>query len=253
VTGKRPDEMRMLKQCFLVSLAIVICIPSFAKAKVVKQQVEYQGNYRVFYRFIPDKDGPLPLIVLVHGSFRNGWVMADSWKSLAEREGFMIAAPDSSNDAGWTLKDDPPDLLHLIVTKMSEEHSLDKARVFLFGHSAGARYALDLALVDSAYYTAVAIHAGALEPRNYNLFANVSRKVPIAIWTGRNDRIVPVQTVVTTKEPFEAHGFPVRLSIIPNHDHTYEEVDSQVNSAAWAFFQTSEPKSAALSSGTNEH
>ena len=239
----------MFRQSLFVSLAILTCLPSLAKAKIVKEQVEYQGSIRAFYKFIPEKDGPLPLVLLLHGSFRNGWVMADSWKSLAERGGFMIAAPDSSNDAGWTLKDDPPELLHLIVTKMSEEHSLDKARVFLFGHSAGARYALDLALVDSAYYTSIAIHAGALEPRNYNLFANVSRKVPVAIWTGRNDRIVPVQTVVTTKEQFEAHGFPVRLSIIPNHDHTYEELASQVNSAAWTFFQTSEPKSAALSSG----
>ena len=236
----------MFRRSLLLLLTLVVCIPSFAKAKIIKEQLEYQGAHRVFYRFIPEKNGPLPLIVLLHGSFRHGWDMADSWKSLAEREGFMIAAPDSRNPAGWTLRDDPPDLMHLIVNKVTEEHSVDQDRIFLFGHSAGARYALDLALVDSTFYTAIAIHAGALEPQNYNLFASGSRKVPVAIWTGRNDRIVPVQTVVATKEQFEAHGFPVRLSIIPNHDHTYEQEASQVNSGAWEFFKSSQPKSAGI-------
>ena len=231
----------MIRLSLLSLLALSACIPCLAKERIVKEQIVYGEGHRVFYEFIPEKDGPLPLVVLLHGSSRNGWVMADSWKSLAEREGFMIAAPDSREPAGWTFKNDPPDLLHFIVTKVSVDHPLDKGRIYLFGHSAGARYALNLALVDSTYFTAIAIHAGALEPQNYNLFANATRKVPIAIWTGRNDRIVPVQTVVTTKEQFESHGFSIQLAIIPNHDHTYEEQASQVNGAAWKFFKSAEP------------
>ena len=241
----------MFRRILFLSLTLGVCIPCFAKGRIVKDQIDYMGTHRVFYKFIPDIEGHLPLVILLHGSSRNGWAMADSWKSLAEREGFMIAAPDSRDAAGWTLKNDPPDLWHLIATKMSREHPLDDGRIYLFGHSAGARYALDLALVDSAYYTAIAIHAGALEPQNYNLFANATRKVPIAIWTGRNDRIVPVQTVVTTKEQFESHGFPVQLTIIPNHDHTYEEQASQVNAAAWKYFKSSPQKGAEHPSGPN--
>lgn len=227
----------------LLMLALISC-PCLAKGRIIKDQIVYGGVHRVFYKYIPEKDGPLPLLILLHGSSRNGWVMADAWKSLAEREGFMIAAPDSLEPAGWTLKNDPPDLFHAIASRIGDEHPLDNGRIFLFGHSAGARYALDLALVDSTYYTAIAIHAGALEPQNYNLFANAVRKTPIAIWTGRNDRIVPVQTVVTTREQFESHRFPIQLTIIPNHDHTYEEQASQVNEAAWKFFKNSAPKKA---------
>ena len=101
-----------------------------------------------------------------------------------------------------------------------------------------------MALIDPDFYTAIAIRATALAPRNYGLFPGVRRKVPIAIWTGRNDRIVPVQTVISTKEQFVAHGFQVQISIIPNHDHTYEEQASQVNEGAWTFFEASQPNTA---------
>jgi hypothetical protein len=45
--------------------------------------------------FIPDKDGPLAVLVLLHGSGRNGEIMVKEWKDLAAREGIVLVAPDA--------------------------------------------------------------------------------------------------------------------------------------------------------------
>ena len=108
-----------------MAMALLVCAPCFAKGRINKDQLDYLRGHPVFYKFIPQKEGPMPLVVvLLHGSLRNGWVMADLWKSSAEHAGFMIAAPDSSDPCGWTPRADPAELFHAIVKRMSAEHAV---------------------------------------------------------------------------------------------------------------------------------
>ncbi|MGC1647558.1 MAG: PHB depolymerase family esterase [Candidatus Sulfotelmatobacter sp.] len=221
------------------SLALTFCgfllaAPALAKDKM-KTGFKFEGKWRTYYFFAPDKEGPLPLVVLLHGSGRNGAVMADAWKGLALKEQFIIAAPDSYDSAAWQSDKDSPSFIRAMVEQVDTQHPVDASRIYLFGHSGGAVYALMLALVESEYFAATAVHAGALSPENYNLFARAKRRMPIAIWVGDRDSFFPVNLVTATKKEFESHGFHVELSILPNQTHSYVAAD--VNGKAWEFFQ----------------
>lgn len=223
-------------------LALLLCSfllapPASAKEKIKESNFKFDGKWRTFYSFPPEKEGPLPLVVLLHGSGRNGEVMVNAWKGLASKEQFIIVAPNSYDSSSWQSDRDSPDFLRAVVEQVKATHAVDMSRIYLFGHSGGAVYALMLAIVESDYFAATAVHAGAVRPENYSLFANARRRMPIAIWVGDHDSFFPVETVKATKEAFESHGFHVELSILPNQTHSYEDVASDVNNRAWEFFR----------------
>jgi len=208
-----------------------------ARELAMKQTFDFAGKTRTFYSYLPEVEGPLPLILLLHGSGRNGQVMVDAWADLASKEHFIVAAPDAYDSSAWNLKTDPPDFLHAVMEQVKAKHAVDENRIYLFGHSAGAEYALLLAILDSNSFAAVAVHAGALQPEYYRLFAYAGRRLPLAIWVGDQDLFFPVDMVTSTKKEFEANGFPIELAIIPHHDHNYYVISDEVNGKAWEFLK----------------
>ena len=72
---------------------------------------------------------------------------------------------------------DPPDFQHAVVQNVKARHAVDGNRIYLLGHSAGAEYPLILAILDSHFYAATAVHAGALQPGFYKLFAFARRRM----------------------------------------------------------------------------
>jgi poly(3-hydroxybutyrate) depolymerase len=203
-----------------------------------KYTFEFAGKSRAYALFIPNTEGPLPVVVLLHGSGRNGQVMIDAWRNLASKEHFIIVAPDSFDPSGWSVKMDPPDFLHAVVEQVGARHAIDKSRIYLFGHSAGAVHALVFAVIDSHYYAATAVHAGALPPGYEKpVFSRVERRMPIAIWIGDRDQFFSVGAVTESKRLFEANSFDVKLTVIPDHDHNYYVISDQGNAQAWKFLE----------------
>lgn len=229
----------------LVTYALLACsicgqpsAPVPTTEKDTKYTFEFAGRTRAYYFFIPNDRGSLPVVVLLHGSGRNGQVMVDAWKGLAAKEHFIIVAPDAYDSSVWGVKLDSPAFLHAVVEQIEARHPIDANRIYLFGHSAGAVHALVFAIIDSHYYAATAVHAGAL-PQGYEklLFSQADRRMPIAIWVGDKDPQFHVDAVTATKRLFETNGFPVELSVIPNHDHNYYAISDEVNSQAWEFLK----------------
>jgi predicted esterase len=214
-----------------------ITVSAPAREMATRNTFEFAANTRTFYTFVPKAEGPLPLVLLLHGSGRNGQVMVDAWAVLAAKEHFIVAAPDAYDPAFWQLKMDPPDFLHAVVDQVEAKHAVDRNRIYLFGHSAGAVYALLLAILDSHSFAAAAVHAGALQPDNYRLFAYAGRRMPIAIWVGDQDLLFPVEQVTAAKKEFESNGFPIELEIIPHHDHNYYVISDEMNGKAWEFLK----------------
>jgi predicted esterase len=210
---------------------------SSSHPKATRNTFEFAGHTRTFYAFVPNNEGPLPLVLLLHGSGRNGQIMVDAWKDLAAREHFILAAPDAYDPAFWQSDFDPPEFLHAVVDQVEAKHAVDRNRIYLFGHSAGAVYSLLLALLDSQLYAAIALHAGALQPDQFKFFANADRRMPIAILVGDRDPFFSLERVTATKNEFEANGFSVELIIIPFHDHNYYVISDEVNGKAWEFLK----------------
>jgi poly(3-hydroxybutyrate) depolymerase len=217
----------------------LFALTASAKEKVTKFTFDFQGTSRTYYSFVPEIPGPMPVVVLLHGSGRNGQIMADAWKDLAAKEHFIVAAPDAFDSAGWSTQVDPPAFLHAVVEHVAAQHAIDQTRIYLFGHSAGAVFSLVLALIDSEYFAAAAVHAGALRADQYNLFEFAERKMPAAIWVGDRDPNFPIDLVNATKKEFDRNEIPLELSIIPNHDHNYYVISDEVNRKAWEFLKKS--------------
>ena len=229
--------MKRINWAAFALCAFLLALPALAEQNVTKTSFYYVAESRTFYSFIPAIDAPLPVVVLLHGSGRNGEIMADLWKDIAARQQFIVAAPDADDSAAWDIKMDPPSFLHAVVDQVASIHPIDRNRIYLFGHSAGAEYALLPAILDSHYFAAIALHAGALQPGYSKLFAYAGRRMPIAIWVGDHDPLFPLDSVTATKKEFEANGFPIKLSVIPNHDHNYYAISKDINADAWDFLK----------------
>src|SRR5688500_1543079 len=176
---------------FLTLLAITgLCQQIYAKGKTSKETISSGNAQRTYYLFVPEGGEPqkkLPLLLLLHGSGRNGQSLMDKWKDLGDKEKIIIAAPDSIDSPQWTIGKDGPDFLRDLVDALKAKYPIDERRVYLFGHSAGAGFALYMSLFESEYFAAMAIHAGALPPEDYWVVARATRKIPMAIWVGDRD------------------------------------------------------------------
>jgi len=208
-----------------------------------KLTFEFAGKTRTCSVFIPEQEGPMPVLVLLHGSGRSGQVMVDAWKGLASREHILLVAPDAYDPKGWGVKMDPPEFLRAAVDQARAKHAIDASRIYLFGHSAGAVYALMVAIIDSRFYAAAAVHAGALPPGyESQIVSRADRRTPIGIWVGDRDPLFHVDAVKATGSLLEANGFPVKLSVIPDHDHNYYLISDEVNRQAWSFLKKAQLK-----------
>ena len=107
------------------------------------------------------------------------------WKDLARREQFVIAAPDATDRSRWRPPGDGPNLLRDLVEELGH---VDTRRIYLFGYSAGAVFALYMAPLESRYFAAAAVHAGAYTGEaDLGFLETAPRKVPLLLSLGARD------------------------------------------------------------------
>lgn len=218
------------------------------KSQITKQTIEFGGKKRAYYLYVPEKVAPKPpLILTLHGSGRDGSSLVEKWKDIADKEGFILAGPNSMNPARWSSTDDSEDFLRELVQQLISQYSIDPTKVFLFGHSAGAVYALNLSMSQSEYFAATAIHAGSWRSsEELNIVRLAKRKTPIAIFVGDVDQYFPLDSVKKTEELLKSNQFPIEVTVMKGHDHWYYDLAKDINRNAWAFLKqhslTTEPK-----------
>jgi poly(3-hydroxybutyrate) depolymerase len=211
------------------------------KPRVQKQSITSDGKERTYYLLVPENiTAPSPLIVLLHGSGHIGMSLIDEWKDLAAREGIILAAPDSADHNRWASPVDGPDFLHDVVEAVKAKYPVNAKRVYVFGHSAGAIFGLYMAVMESEYFAAVGVHAGALQEDSHRLMEQAPRKTPIAIWVGTRDSFFALDVVRGTRDALNARGFQAQLREMRGHDHNYYAVSREVNKAVWEFLRDNE-------------
>ena len=211
---------------------------AFAKDDITKELMTSGGKTRVYYLYVPSTiKGPSPLIIMLHGSNRTGVTLVEKWKDYAKKEGFIIAGPDATDLRGWGTPQDGPDFLHDLAEELKSKYPVNARRVYLFGHSAGAIFAIQMSLMESQYFAATAIHAGALAKDDLGLMDLAKRKIPISIQVGDSDELFPVKIVRETRDALKAKGFPVDMIEIENHDHWYYDKAAKFNQTAWEFLK----------------
>jgi poly(3-hydroxybutyrate) depolymerase len=226
--------------CISLALLLIIVGSASANDQIVKNTIVSEGKKRSYYLFVPDSVNqakPVPLIVLLHGSGRNGRVLIEHWQKLAEQEGIILAGPDARNSEGWAIPEDGPQFLRDLVEELKSKHPVNPRRVYLFGHSAGAVFGLFMSALESEYFAAVAVSAGALKKDTYALLDEAERKVPVAMFVGTRDPLFPVVEVRKTRDALAERGFPVELAEIAGLDHNYYSQSLKINAQAWEFLK----------------
>jgi poly(3-hydroxybutyrate) depolymerase len=224
-----------------LTLLLVSLSSASAKDEITKELITSNGKPRAYYLYVPSTvKAPAPLIVTLHGSNRNGVTLVEKWKDYAKKEGIILAGPDASNLRGWGSPQDGPDYLHQLVEELKTKYPINPRRVYLFGHSAGASFALHMSMMESQYFAAAAIHAGALAPQDMGLLDLAKRKIPISIQVGDSDQFFPLPAVRATRDALKEAGFPVELLEIANHDHWYYDKAAKFNQTAWEFLKKHE-------------
>lgn len=217
-----------MKTFALLFLLTLSSASALAAAKPEKQIITSLGAERTYYTFVPEKlTAPAPLLLLLHGSGRDGMSQIDEWKALAEKEGIVLVAPDSANSREWSMNTDGPEFLHDVVEAVRAKQSIDGARLYLFGHSAGAVFALYMAVMESRYFAAVGVHAGAMGEDFYPYLDLAKRKIPITIWIGTEDPYFKLPMVKATQAELNKHGF----------DTNYYAVSKDLNPKIWDFLR----------------
>ena len=230
--------MKLRIGCFALSL--LAATEASAAAKITKESFGHGGTTRAYYLYVPESvtsASPAPLVVLLHGSGRNGQTLVQPWKEFADKHGIILAGPDAIVPAGWNMGPDGPDFISSLVDIVSAQHPVDPRRVYLFGHSAGAVHALVLGLLESQYFAAVAVHAGALPPELYPYIARAARKIPLAIWVGTEDAFFPLPAVRATRDALTAEKMDIKLTEMAGHTHDYYGRARYINQQAWDFLK----------------
>src|SRR4051794_18425692 len=113
-----------MKRPLLLICLLILLATTAAASEIKKGKISSQGKNRTYYLFVPDNvtaAKPVPLIVLLHGSNRNGLSQVEKWKELAAKEGFIIVGPDSQSSASWQEPQDGPDFIHDLVTELESK------------------------------------------------------------------------------------------------------------------------------------
>jgi len=231
----------------LISIALLatalISNPSWSVAptpgKITKERFTFGDRTITYYLFVPKgvtAPASAPMVVLLHGSGRDGSSLVEPWKTLAEKEGIVLVGPDAQSPQGWYVPTDGPAALCALLDSVRQSLPVvNPRRMYLFGHSAGAVFVLYMATLESNYFAAAALHAGAWRaPEEFTSIDALERKIPMSLAVGDSDRFFPVADVNATAAALKKAGVPVETQIIPNHDHNYYVISGKVNDWVWA-------------------
>lgn len=208
--------------------------PSQAIRELSTKHMDLHGvQPRVWYEFAPATKGEMPLVILFHGAGRDGLSQIEMWKDVAVGQGFALLAPDSVGSS-W-FNDPSPQFIVQLIAEMASKHKIDTNRIYLFGHSDGAAYALSLLNQSQGPWRAAALHAGYVPLKSLNP-PQVAK--PYRLYMGEHEQIFSVDEARQIGKSLAGYGHDNELVVIPRHDHWFYDIGPQIAEDAWKWFQS---------------
>lgn len=150
--------------------------PPLGQGQFVTREFTNQAGTRLYKLYIPAgrARAPRPLIVMLHGCRQtpDDFAAGTRMNELADEYNLLIAYPAQSAAANpsrcwnWFKPEDQvrgsgePGLIAGIIGQIAEEHTLDRARIYVAGLSAGGAQAAILAAAYPDLFAAVCVHSG---------------------------------------------------------------------------------------------
>lgn len=107
--------------------------------------------------------------------------------------------------------------------------------MYVFGHSAGAVFGLYMGVMESQYFAAAGVHAGAMRDDFFPYIDLAKRKLPLAIWVGTEDAYFWLTAVRNRQSELKKRGLDAQVFEIKGHDHNYYAIAKDLNPKIWAF------------------
>lgn len=101
-------------------------------------------------------DRAWPVLIGFHPGAR-GRAIVDVYRAAAEQHGFIVAGSNNSRNGSWEVSGRAA---AAVSQDLGQRFAVDPARVYLTGHSGGARVAMQLALTNAAIAGVIASSAG---------------------------------------------------------------------------------------------
>jgi poly(3-hydroxybutyrate) depolymerase len=226
----------------IASAAAILLSFSANAAEITSGVLTFGDHQRTYSIYVPDKarDAAAPVLVLLHGTGQTGLLMAQLWQPSADQEGIVLVAPDALTADHWSLRADSTAYIGAVVSAATAGLGVDPRRIYLFGQSAGAVYSLTLAMLESKYFAAMAIHAGAWRyPSEFELVKVATRKIPLMIIVGDRDEFFPLLDVHHTEHALEKAGFPIVVDVVSGQHHWFDvHTAPAIDATAWDFLKS---------------
>lgn len=174
-------------------------------SSLIELPIESGGITRSYYLYLPasyDATIPVPLVMAFHGFAQGALGLANysGWEAIAEENGFVLVYPQGTGplprwESGLFSPEqeavDDVAFVRDLITHLSDMVCIDTARVYANGLSNGGGMSYRLACELSEVITAIGGVAGAYTDLPDG--CNPSRPVPIIIFHGTEDTIVPYE------------------------------------------------------------
>ncbi len=182
----------------------------------------------IVYLYVPTTYSPtqaMPLLLAMHGTTGNSasapaaaQQVRDDWSSIAESGGFIVIAPAASGANGsWEPSIDVP-VIFAVIEDTAARYDIERARIDMWGYSAGGHLAHALALENTDFFAAYGVSAGALTqyacsdsgvppPSCAALLSATQPKIPVDIHIGFNDPLYLFYGANGDNARFQAGGW----------------------------------------------
>jgi poly(3-hydroxybutyrate) depolymerase len=225
------------RMTILISALLLSVIPALASGAQTRTVACGEKKYR-YLLSIPEKEGALPALLLLHGAGDSPEAMVKAWQDLAKNEEIILVAPELPMRKDF--EPEAPKVFVCLVEDAKHLATIAAKHVYVFGNSMGGYLAYDAAAFGSDYFAAVAVHAMGIDPDYDSILDHAKRRIPIAIYMGERDPLVSLENVRRTRDLLLGKGFPVRYVELKDHDHNYYHVAKRINPDIWNFFKDRE-------------
>ena len=188
---------------------------------------------------IPPRDpatAGAPLIIALHGAGGDESMFMDAYgngeiKRLADEFHFIVASPSTN----YLLSNRPA--ISELIDQLAEDYHIDRARIYIIGHSLGASLASAFAIERASQLAAVVCIAGGEFPTAPN-----SPLAPTLVYGAQLDPIVPADPLTKRAAAAKAAGIEVEFRLVENQGHTLIVAAKLRESVEWLLTHTLKQK-----------